>query len=870
MFVSKSLITHHSSGFFLMAVLVFASFSMGCSTQDGSLPPFKPDPLASLPGREAPVATTSFLTKVDSCDALRTKLVDEATETILQYPQVFVGRLEVDDDLIAPRPPAIEVGAGIKGRGPLDDSLVAFTKTNNQEVDADEVDWVKTNGTYTYVLKGKTLTLLKTWGPSEPKVVKKFDLNNYARNQEQFYREGVDFTKPYESKKDNLGHLFERRDDRGGYGHRDNNGTSIGGDSLFDWSNVTSSQDKAEELTPLGLAYDNNRNRLYLFASFRAAPSEFVLRNKGVLEEDDNFKTLSGGFRVITFDVSQPESPTVKSITDFDASYDDARTVQSGTYTIEKVNLARGLGKWMEGAHYDTIKKLLKPIFSLPLGVEPPNKREGLEKFREYRKKVREIMEKRTKKARYRVHDYLSKNLSNEDLQKILPKRYSFNKDFELQESAPILGCQDIYLSPVGNKFYGLAVTKLPGDHGDAPKSVGLLASFSTVYATGSHLYLGQYFYRFLQDWKGEEFTAIHKFAFDDKEAGLSYQASGKVPGALLNQFSLSEYNGHLRVVTTIVDEEKLAEKQEDHLDGRGRNKVRPAVGSPQPHGTPAKPLPAPQGEAPVTQLTILKQSDNTLEKVGEISGLAKGEYVYAARFVGDRGYVVTFRQVDPLFTFDLSNPKEPKQLGALKVTGFSTYIHPLDDTHLLTIGREADSQGNVGGLKLEVFDVSDLKNPQPVTNKYVIPQGKDGLLLRASSAAEEDHRAFTFDPALNLLSIPVQNYKAGEKAFDGFQYFSVSPTDGVQKVGEINYLKEDGVADCGQKTDHDEKLECFRKSDYFGYGMPKYRSIIMREASDGTLVSSGGKAYIYTLSPLGLVIQEAEGAFPVSLVVKF
>ncbi|MCP5033268.1 MAG: hypothetical protein GY939_15830, partial [Actinomycetia bacterium] len=164
--------------------------------------------------------------------------------------------------------------------------------------------------------------------------------------------------------------------------------------------------------------------------------------------------------------------------------------------------------------------------------------------------------------------------------------------------------------------------------------------------------------------------TAIHTFDITDADRA-SYVASGSVPGHLLNQFSLSEYDGYLRVATT--------------------------AGNPWEGG-------ANQSESFVT---VLAEEGRALEAVGQVGGLGRGEQIFAVRFLGNKGYVVTFEQIDPLYTIDLSDPTKPKVLGELKIPGFSSYLHPVGDDHLIGVGTDGNEEGFTSGAVISLFDVS-------------------------------------------------------------------------------------------------------------------------------------------------------------------
>ena len=271
--------------------------------------------------------------------------------------------------------------------------------------------------------------------------------------------------------------------------------------------------------------------------------------------------------------------------------------------------------------------------------------------------------------------------------------------------------------------------------------SVAIMADPGTVYASTTALYLTDPNYDYFGQWR--ETLDIHKFALT--KGGAAYSASGSVEGRLVNQFSLGEYQDHLRVATTT-----------------GR-----------PWGWDA--------ETSTNNVFVLAANGDTLETVGSITGLAPGEQIYSARFLGERGFMVTFRQIDPLFALDLSNPADPRVAGQLKIAGFSEYIHPLDEDHLLTLGRAGTDDGFIEGLQLSIFDVSDLGNPQLVTAKQIGGPG-------TSSEAEYNHKAITFYPQENLLALPVQIYgDSWEYETSAVQVYHVTPEDGIALRGQIS-----------------------------------------------------------------------------------
>ncbi|MFF5295157.1 beta-propeller domain-containing protein [Paractinoplanes globisporus] len=234
---------------------------------------------------------------------------------------------------------------------------------------------------------------------------------------------------------------------------------------------------------------------------------------------------------------------------------------------------------------------------------------------------------------------------------------------------------------------------------------VSVVADGDIVYGTTDSLYIAND-----QRWRIDSMagkaapdTEIFKFALTEGEKPR-FEASGAVPGMLLNQYSMSEWDGNLRVATTDL--------------GSRSSAVR---------------VLAPRG----TKLT----------QVGEIDGLGKGEQIYAVRFLGPRGYVVTFRQTDPLFSLDLSDPSRPRLAGELKISGYSAHLQPVGDDLLVGVGQEASAQGVRNGVLISLFDVANPADPRRLA-KYVVPD--------STSEAEFDPHALLWWPATNLLVLPI------------------------------------------------------------------------------------------------------------------
>lgn len=305
----------------------------------------------------------------------------------------------------------------------------------------------------------------------------------------------------------------------------------------------------------------------------------------------------------------------------------------------------------------------------------------------------------------------------------------------------PLVQCRDIRRPAKFSGLGMLTVTTIDLSKGLAPvDSTAIMTDGRIVYASTQSLYVAT------ENWAVRPLAAsstatpptaatqIHAFDISSPTK-TRYLGSGTVPGYLLNQWSLSEYEGVLRVVSTD--------------------------------------MPAWRGAGPDSQsfLTTLRARDGSLVQVGQVGGLGKGDRVYAVRMIGDTGYVVTFRQVDPLYTVDLRDPASPKVLGKLDLPGYSSYLHPITNDLLLGIGQDVDVQTNEpSGTQVSLFDVSDPAHPKRVA---------EASLGQGWSAAESDHHAFLYWPATGLVVVPF-----GQQAVA----MHVSPA-GIRELGRIVHV---------------------------------------------------------------------------------
>jgi uncharacterized secreted protein with C-terminal beta-propeller domain len=307
------------------------------------------------------------------------------------------------------------------------------------------------------------------------------------------------------------------------------------------------------------------------------------------------------------------------------------------------------------------------------------------------------------------------------------------------QPARPLVSCRDVRRPPIFSGLGLLSVTTIDLAKGLAPvDSTAVMTDGRIVYASPSSLYLAT------EPWSARPLpaaptvapsagtTQIHAFDISDPTK-TSYLGSGTVPGYLLSQWSLSEFEGVLRVVSTDT--------------------------------------PAWWGTGPSSQsyLTTLRPQNGGLVQVGQLGGLGRGDRVYAVRMIGDTGYVVTFKQVDPLYTIDLHNPAHPQLLGQLDLPGYSSYLQPISDTLLLGIGQSVDPQTNEpAGTQVSLFDVS---NPQHPIRLY------EARLGQGWSQAESDHHAFLYWPATGLAVVPF-----GQQAVA----MHISRAAGIRELGRI------------------------------------------------------------------------------------
>ncbi|GAB1688466.1 beta-propeller domain-containing protein [Krasilnikovia sp. M28-CT-15] len=285
---------------------------------------------------------------------------------------------------------------------------------------------------------------------------------------------------------------------------------------------------------------------------------------------------------------------------------------------------------------------------------------------------------------------------------------------------------------------------------------VTVVADADTVYGTATSLYLaGDQRWRY--DTGPEPFSTPKAGNTDIFRLELTgadrprYAAAGSVPGRLVNQYALSEWDGRLRVATTD--------------DSTSASAVR-----------------------------VLEQRGDTLAPVGVVDGLGHGERIYSVRFIGPRGYVVTFRQTDPLYAVDLADPAHPAVTGQLKITGYSAHLQPVGEGRLIGVGQEADTAGRVTGTQVSLFDTTDPAHPRRLAQHHIA----DG-----QSEAEWDPHALLWWPTTQLLVVPVTTYDPRGRSIPTASALALRVTDGgLTEVGRIAQPRVvDAVAPAVRRT---------------------------------------------------------------------
>ncbi len=339
-------------------------------------------------------------------------------------------------------------------------------------------------------------------------------------------------------------------------------------------------------------------------------------------------------------------------------------------------------------------------------------------------------------------------------------------KDIQYSGNKRIIGegladtCNNIYLSSAGDGTDVVALISFDMSQSGPLGATAIVGKPGAVYASKEALYVAsRHFSSAMSEWYYEdsetikEATTVHKFALDPSSVQTTYAGSGVVKGRVLNQFSMDERDGYLRIATS---------------NGQ--------VPDPDVHST----------------LSVLQEQNGVLEIVGVVDEIAPTEDIRSVRFNGDVGFIVTFKKTDPLFVIDLSNPTRPAIKGELKVPGFATYMHLMDDKHLLTLGYDADEAKSgtfawFQGLQLRVLDVSELDDPKVLSEVTIGTRG-------STSDATTNHLAFNYFPQRDLLALPMTICEGGTSGgrygdvvnFSGLLVYRVTVDEGFVLLGGV------------------------------------------------------------------------------------
>lgn len=352
----------------------------------------------------------------------------------------------------------------------------------------------------------------------------------------------------------------------------------------------------------------------------------------------------------------------------------------------------------------------------------------------------------------YYPHFWMLEDNENVDLR----PRYS---DSSKSESTQIIDYDKIQYFPDSKEtnYTNIAVIDLNQSDKEANIS-SYLGSGNQVYMSKESLYLA------ISNWanmpmRSDEYfspdTNVYKFSVDGMN--VTFDSSIEVQGTVLNQFSMDEHNGFFRIATT---------------KGFAWDDAKPSSNN-------------------------LYIFDENLKNIGKLEDLARGERIYSARFMGDRIYIVTFKETDPLFVIDASIPNQPKVLGELKIPGFSNYLHPYDEHHLIGFGHDTKLVTEKGeqsprvwtdGVKISLFDITDVTKPKEKFTEIIGGRG-------TYSSLNYDHKALLYNKNKNLFAFPINVYQNVEGSlyeqkfeFQGAYVYNIHLTNGFELRSKITH----------------------------------------------------------------------------------
>ncbi|HKE14496.1 MAG TPA: beta-propeller domain-containing protein [Kofleriaceae bacterium] len=493
-----------------------------------------------------------------------------------------------------------------------------------------------------------------------------------------------------------------------------------------EFGQLVASSEVELEGQPYQLLLDSESGRaaVFSFVAVDTLPPEHPVRaavTRGDATPEIPWRTW-GLSKITVLDVSDPAAPALEREVWLEGWYQDARRIDSSVRVVANGNImVPGL---------DDIWSLFYPTDGHPVDLDE-------------------------------VRDLAAQRIQDASFDDLIPRLYERLPSGELA-TLTIAGsdCSSFY-RPTDSSgrttttivSFDLAAPEL------APDAETVVSNWATVYASRDRLYLAEAAWDWWWSWRevepGEIFTpATNIHAFDVSQPGVAnYVGSGRIDGTVVNQFALDEQDGRLRVAATTTP--FLA------WGGGGVVVDEPPPGGARTGATRAASEP-PQPPPPESHIYVLEEQDGELTTVGHLGGIAVGESIFAARFLPTEAFVVTYQYVDPLFTIDLSDPANPHQVGELEVDGFSTYLHPIADDRILSIGIGGDENGITWNTQVSLFDVSDRAHPALVDGEQLTSDWSGW------SEALYDHHAFQYFEPKKLLAVPISGYTVEDGPVEG------------------------------------------------------------------------------------------------------
>lgn len=450
----------------------------------------------------------------------------------------------------------------------------------------------------------------------------------------------------------------------------------------------------------------------------------FLHNNHLVIARNELGYGSDKNYLIEVFDVTNPNNPQhLSSVQIADAMFVGARRIGDNVYFLTKRRVD-------EGSHVYVSSRLGYTGGGYLIEADP-----YFRPFDEQDKAWRMSL------VREVVQDYLAEDFFDNTVGQSVTSNYKMGDNWE-----PMFDIENLVIPSVVNESSVLHISRLDLRDMSRIETVAILGGGDELYVSTENIYVAFEKRNWgMWGWTiDESATTIHKIAMNDPNDGMSYRASVKIPGLILNQFSMDEHDGYFRIATTDWSEGELL----NHIFVMG----------------------AEEGQK--------------LQIVGKINNIAPTERVTGVRFMGDLAYLVTFRLVDPLFVIDMTTPSNPEILGELKIDGFSNYVHRLDENHLLTTGYLE------GKAQLQVFDVSNNLDPQ-LKHRVVLFDDKGKGFIWYNRNREPLHKMFMFDSVNGILSMPVSFYDRDKPARERYGQaafvYKIDATEGFKHLGDIH-----------------------------------------------------------------------------------